>query len=863
MEWKKLFICVCMLPVLAYSQDSFLPEITEFKPWEHIGVMETSPAGNYLGYSIYSDSSSTFSLRKTENLAMIRKISHAGKPLFLNEKILLYLDKNGFAHFENIEGGTIKEIKNITYYEPVLDNRFILLYSDYFSSEKPGTLTIVQTSNLKTYSLENISEVAISQEEKQVAYVKKVGGKSRLGIFDLNRFEETETLEATDNQFKYLNWGAKDEMVSFVEIDTADSFNTRIHFSSIEGGDRRAEVDRTHPDIPEKYIIHYDYMSIPRLSDDGRRLFFWIQKIADNNSVKDSDLEIWNSDDFYSQPLKEYFPPYSLYKKLVEWNIDSGELKMVSGNHDQEASLSPHENFLITTDNHQYLPAYLYKGNFSDVYITHLKNNKRFQILRKYPEQYAESLQFSPSGNHLIYFKDDNWWSYNLKAAKTILLTPCNNSALSYFKYPGVSLLYDNILWSKDEKNIVVTDEYDIWMIKTDGTGCKRLTGGREKGIIFRLDRDFYKRQRDFRGVSIDLETGLYLKARNPDTDERGYFRWKPSNGLEKLVYGGYHYNRLAPLPKKKGFIYVKEDFNHPPSIELKRAINNPEETIYTSNLTNSEPKLGTSKMVSYKSVNNEPLRAALFYPSDYQEGNKYPMIVSIYEDDSGDLHKFFFPDEFNAGLNPAFYTLNGYFVLQPQITYNRGSPGLSAYEDINAALDYMESTGLVAMDKVGLYGTSFGGYESVFIATQSDRFAAIAAGASITDLTSFYFNYSAVQSGPQFYSVEFNQFRMYKDFFEIKDQYLANSPIQNADNVTTPVFLWHGKKDTNVPWKQSLEFYLALCRMEMESRLVVFPDEGHIPLNKKNLFKLNRYLLDWFNQYLKRESKFVRENEN
>src|SRR5262249_27771324 len=132
------------------------------------------------------------------------------------------------------------------------------------------------------------------------------------------------------------------------------------------------------------------------------------------------------------------------------------------------------------------------------------------------------------------------------------------------------------------------------------------------------------------------------------------------------------------------------------------------------------------SMLVNYTSTKGAKLQAALFLPSNYEPGKRYPTIVYIYEKLSVGLNRYATPTR--SGLNRAVYTSKGYAVLMPDITYQVNDPGRSAVWCVLPALEAAIATGVVDRERVGLHGHSWGGYQTAFLITQTDAFKAAVA---------------------------------------------------------------------------------------------------------------------------------------
>lgn len=823
----------------------------EYYKWHRIAGISISPKGEAFGYGKFSDTiDDTLFVGYLKNLAIKRKIINGTKFNFLNEELFIYLDGNKNAHIEDLNSDFHRIYEKIRSYEPVLNNRFILLYSGHFSNSSPGLLKIVDTRDFSLNTYEDVTALSISNNQAQLGITQKGNNSSHLFLLDLVTGNK-HTVGNYKNAYPVnLSWNRNDTRLAFIlSAQNEDSLN-RVGYVDIT-----LKGSELNPVFLDRYFEDYDILSDSSgelsFSPNNSGIFFWLRRRT--AGIFKENVEVWNSHDKYSYPIKISRKPG---RKLAIWNLETDIVQKITRDEESSTYLSPNKKYVITTINDCYLPNYKFGGNYSDIYISEVGGKRKYKLLEKYPEGLNRSIIFSPSGKSLVFLYQGKWWFYDIELNKR---TPIGNIEMKPFhfsEYPDVPRLYDSVFWSADDNHILVADEYDIWLLNTDGSGSRKLTEGRKDGIHFRFLTNTFQSSRYHLPYPIKLDDGVYFEARNKDTDDRGYYYWNISTGLKEIIFGPKHFSEFNPIPGKRGYLYIREDFNSSPELVFQPNNRKKIKIIDRSNSQQDKYYWGRSEMLYYRSFSNQPLRAAMFYPAGYKKGKEYPLIINIYEDNSDELNKYFYPNLFNAGLNTAFYTLNGYFVIQPQITYQRGSPGVSAYEDVDALLNHIQEMEVIDRDRIGLYGHSFGGYEATFIATQSNQFATIIAGAPITDLVSYYFNYSPLMTAPDFMRTEFQQHIMNKDFFSIQEQYLANSPLHLADHVDVPILLWHGKEDTNISYTQSLEFYFALKRLDKISSLLIYKNEGHVPVKSKNLWDLNYRMLDWFDHYLKGKPK-------
>jgi len=172
----------------------------------------------------------------------------------------------------------------------------------------------------------------------------------------------------------------------------------------------------------------------------------------------------------------------------------------------------------------------------------------------------------------------------------------------------------------------------------------------------------------------------------------------------------------------------------------------------------------------------------------------------------------------------------------------------------VAAATKAAMATASIDPKAIGLIGHSFGGYEVNYILTQTNLFATAVSGAGIADLVSHYLNINENTGKSDIWRFEQEQLRMGKGLFEDRENYLANSPLWQAQNISTPLLSWTGDKDQQVNAKQSTEFFLALQRLGKKHQLLVYPGEGHTIIAKEFQKDLCRRVADWFGNCLKRE---------
>ena len=243
-----------------------------------------------------------------------------------------------------------------------------------------------------------------------------------------------------------------------------------------------------------------------------------------------------------------------------------------------------------------------------------------------------------------------------------------------------------------------------------------------------------------------------------------------------------------------------------------------------------------------------QPVQGWLLPPAHVDARRKHPLAVLVHGGPAS-AHR-------NAWPSPLLGALlaRGYFVFlpNPRGSFGQGEAftagnvkdfGGGDLRDILAGLDEVLRTRPVDPKRVGLFGWSYGGYMAMWAVTQTNRFAAVAAGAGIVNWQSYY-----GQNRIDGWMLPYFGASVYDD----PAVYAKSSPLTFIKNVKTPVLVLHGERDAEVPAPQGYEFWHALKTLGVPTQLVIYPDEGHGLLREES--KRDRVLrvLSWFDRWLK-----------
>ena len=407
----------------------------------------------------------------------------------------------------------------------------------------------------------------------------------------------------------------------------------------------------------------------------------------------------------------------------------------------------------------------------------------------------------------------------------------------------------------KEKFSVVRLSPKGDWMVASNKEGLWLMdtaSGGRE--IFLKMSEDDKESPRyQVIDWSPDAQN-IYLSYASRTKWERGVVRYDvKARKLEDLMKDSHIYSGFR-LSKDGGtFVFQSSEGNHPADLYAADIDFRNVRRLTDSNPQLKARRLSKTELVSYLDVDGKKMYGVLYYPVDYQAGKKYPTVFNIYEQ--------FFDDTFNGTIN--ILTSNGYAVLQPSVNLEIGFPGEAWMKGVTSAANKLIEMGVADPERLGVQGTSYGGYATNLLITQTNRFKAAINISGKVNMVSFYTD-SPRLGVRNIHAPEKSQDRLGATLWQQPQKYIQHSAIMFADRIKTPLLLMCGEQDHNVPPRQLMEMYYALRRLNKEVEWVSYTNGGHgMPTTTVEEVKdYHKRIITWYDDHLKGDLKKKTEDQ-
>lgn len=641
-----------------------------------------------------------------------------------------------------------------------------------------------------------------------------------------------------------------------VDSDTTKALVRHFQLHTWKQGEPSAKVVDAENSLalPTNWLVSEHYT--PLFSKDGGKLFFGSSPtpaVADTTLLPEemAVVEVWGGHDDYIYPQQSKTVDTEKKRSyLAVYDLGARTIKQVGDKEVPTITLGNEGNskILLGESDVKYRKAITWNTHIpSDVYVYDLATNTRNQV----KAQLNGNANLSPLAEYVYWYSlpDTAWFAYHIATEKINRISKGVRAGDEEDDHPDFPDAYGLAGWTKEDKQLFIYDRYDIWSVSPNATEPPiNLTKiGREQKIRFRYIR------LDNEERFIDPDKELLLSAFNETTKSAGYYKLNlKTNQLTKLLMTDHRYSYTIKAKSTNQLLFERESFR-----EFSDLWTTDFSFAAPKKISDANPQMknyfwGSVENVSWTSLDNIPLEGLLYKPEGFDPKKKYPMMVYFYEKNSDDLHEHYVPAPIRSSINYTLYTSHGYLVFVPDIVYKIGYPGESAHNCILPGVTSLISKGFVDEKHIGIQGHSWGGYQTAYLITRTNLFAAAEAGAPVVNMISAYGGVRWESGLSRMFQYEKSQSRLGGTLWEKPMLYLENSPIFFADKVQTPLLMMHNDADGAVPWYQGIEYYMAMRRLNKPVWMLNYNGQGHGLTQRQDRTDFAIRMMQFFDHYLK-----------
>jgi dipeptidyl aminopeptidase/acylaminoacyl peptidase len=739
-----------------------------------------------------------------------------------------------------------------------------------------ATLIVRELATGRDTTFGNVSEYAWQDKGGLLAFAISAEDKTGNGVqlFD-PKSSSLRVLDSASAVYTGVVWRKDSDDLAVLRGKTDDRHDGPTQIVLAWRGLAQATPDHQtyDPTADPKFTAGLRTVSFrrPSWSDDGKTIFVgvakWDEKPPSEKDKKETtngsgegaaaaeaeeeaaSVDVWHPRDIFVIPRQKLTARTDRQRNmLAAWHVGQNTLVQLGKSSTEQVAPLKRQSIGYVADWTSYAMDRTIGRPAADISLIDLKTGERTKIVDKIDDG---DLVASPGGRYLLYLQNDQYWTIDTKTRAIVNITRSvptafvnRESDATIKQKPPFGVAG----WTKNDEAVLLYDKFDVWQVAADGSRATKLTDG----AVDQVRHRYIRLNPDDEWIDVDKPVTVSLFG--VWSKKSGYGRIAPgSKTAERVVWLDKGVSGLGKAKDADVYAYVAQDFDDSPDIFVAAADLKSAKQVTTTNPFIDKYAWGRAELVEYKSDRGERLQASLYYPAGYEPGKKYPMVVYVYERLSDGIHRFVAPSERDY-YNASAFTSRGYVFLQPDIVFRPREPGLSVVECVGPAVKKAVAMGVADGAHVGIVGHSWGGFDTAYLTTHTDIFAAGVAGAPITDLVSNYGNHHWSSGIAETDHIETGQQRMEVPLYDDLQAYIRNSAVFNVQNMKTPLLIEVGDNDGTVFWHQGIELYNIARRAKKDVVLLAYGGEDHGLRKKANQIDYQHRIMQWFGHYLKNE---------
>lgn len=320
-----------------------------------------------------------------------------------------------------------------------------------------------------------------------------------------------------------------------------------------------------------------------------------------------------------------------------------------------------------------------------------------------------------------------------------------------------------------------------------------------------------------------------------------------------RVLVGDSFNTEISLSADGKTLVFARPSLLHPAEIYFADATSGATHAItHLNDAALAQLDMAAPEWFWFPGAGGTQVEGAIIRPPAFDPAKKYPVVLVIH---GGPQNAW--DDAWTYRWNPELFAAKGYVIvaINPRGSSSYGQKftdeiqndyGGKAYEDLMKGLDFaLAKFPFMDKNRTAAAGGSFGGYMVDWISTQTGRFKALISHAGPYDEVSMY----ATEE------LWFQEHETMGTPWSNPAGYAKWSPSTYAGQLAkykTPTLVIGGEMDFRIPYTQEIEYFTALQRQGVPSKLLLFPDEGHWVLKPQNSELWYKTFFDWLATYVK-----------
>ncbi|REC61833.1 hypothetical protein DRF65_13935 [Chryseobacterium pennae] len=734
---------------------------------------------------------------------------------FLNEEGVLANQGQKVIFLNLLTGKTFNFENVIGIYTLEQQNSFGLLFTDHY-------LRLYDTFGRQLLEIANVDNITATDSKNTIYFSKQYDGKSE--IVEITGSQK-KVLYQTINKIRKMSLSEYGKQLIIIETTQNNDLDRLVIFEPGNFKKNKLELQ-----IPKNAIVNFSTIQ------NGTS--FLISARVAVQTQKASLVDVWYGNDPY---VNQHFKMFS-QRHFWIWRHKENKLQHIPVPQNIEVGSINNDRYFLTyfpRRDHNFLTS---EPELNGAQIYDLKSNSYkdigdIKLTKRTGKEWPLLL------NHSIYTSSDGKWFLASHDGIKWSLYQSDGSKVTVIEKTGL----EQPVFSAKSDHIYFESSNGLWDFNI---GLNKLTALNIGAGKMTKIKDYILKINDYTAISYLPTEKLLAEIYDQYENVTSYHLLQFGTRSEVIPATKNRIDKLIYDPEMKSFCTLEENFNLPPTL-FSYGKQNKKTLLFDGNIIDSGAKKIKQEVYRYHAAGKN-LSGILFYPTDFDPNKMYPMIVRIYDMQRHLSNSYLSPNKiFPEGIQIRTLLERGYFVFLPDTTVGESGPGVSALECVHNALDAVLTNPSIDHTKIALCGQSYGGYKTNFIATHSNRFAAYLSGAGISDFINNYYSYSINWNKPLYFASD-TYYQMGTAPADDKDRYLKNNPILSVEKISAPILLWAGNKDGNVPYTQTMEFYIGLRRYKKDVVALFYQNGDHsFPDGTPEQIDLSKKVLDWFDYFL------------